>query len=228
MLNKFLHNLKRLSRKTLILPKHKVQDVAQKTTDRKKIATGLPSSHQVFSIDFLKYCLLKFKMMSTDSVTNSILKPPQCVFGMTVLDKSAFTKLIKVPSITVPLDKLNAIKKLKAYHLKIPQITNFIELEDDNARKSSHKLILLDPTKIHSFSNFEKSVANVLSENGISEDDFKEYEVKLTYDNWTCHDILHAVIPENVSGYTSVGHICHFNLRDEVLQYKNLIGKISR
>lgn len=44
-----------------------------------------------------------------------------------------------------------------------------------------------------------------------------------------CLQILEALLPKGMivpSAFETVGHIAHLNLRDEHLQYKNLIAKV--
>ena len=50
----------------------------------------------------------------------------------------------------------------------------------------------------------------------------------LTVENWTPGDILKAILPvgeEGVSGFSSIGHIVHLNLRDHHEPYKAVIGQ---
>ena len=231
MLDKLLSVARRKLLKAVILPKQQIENVAPtkfKVKSKLKLdrLTSVVSTHSLCRVSIFKYYLLKGKEMALGTHTPDALKPPKAVLGMTVLDRLAFTKLVKVPCISVPISKIENIKKLKSYHLKIPKVSQFVELEEGDSKKVSHRLLLLDPAKVDSFTDFDKDVKIVLSENGINEDDFQEYELKLSYENWSCHDILHAVIPKNVTGFTSIGHICHFNLKDDVLQFKHLIGKI--
>lgn len=44
-----------------------------------------------------------------------------------------------------------------------------------------------------------------------------------------CLQVLEALLPKGMivpSAFETVGHIAHLNLRDEHLQYKNLIAKV--
>lgn len=59
------------------------------------------------------------------------------------------------------------------------------------------------------------------------------YEVHLDYDYWTYLDIMSAILPEDEqgeipSGFNIVGHVAHLNLRDQYLQYKQLIADVLR
>ena len=54
------------------------------------------------------------------------------------------------------------------------------------------------------------------------------HNVTLGYDHYSVHAILRAVLPLEVeevpTGYETVGHVAHFNLRKECLPYKEIIG----
>lgn len=56
--------------------------------------------------------------------------------------------------------------------------------------------------------------------------------ITLCYQDYLKHAILRAVLPADLqvlpSGYESVGHIAHYNLREEFLPYKSIIGEGSR
>lgn len=60
----------------------------------------------------------------------------------------------------------------------------------------------------------------------------RPYDLKLTYDDWTMHNILEAVLPEldqekeTPAGFAVVGHVAHVNLREKYLPYRHLIGQV--
>ncbi|KAL6529756.1 hypothetical protein OROGR_015379 [Orobanche gracilis] len=51
----------------------------------------------------------------------------------------------------------------------------------------------------------------------------------LLYDYWQLNEVLEVLLPKDMiipSAFETVGHIAHLNLKDEHLQYKNLIAKV--
>ena len=56
--------------------------------------------------------------------------------------------------------------------------------------------------------------------------------ITLDYQDYPKQAILRAILPTDLqelpSGYESVGHIAHYNLREEFLPYKSIIGEGSR
>lgn len=55
----------------------------------------------------------------------------------------------------------------------------------------------------------------------------------IAYEDLKFEDVLKAILPddilnENISAksYSIIGHIAHFNLRDKILDYKEIIGKL--
>ncbi|WOL04911.1 tRNA (guanine(37)-N1)-methyltransferase 1 [Canna indica] len=54
-------------------------------------------------------------------------------------------------------------------------------------------------------------------------------QVTLSYDYWQMNELLEALLPEGIivpSGFETVGHIAHLNLKDEHLPYKKLIAQV--
>ena len=156
------------------------------------------------------------------------LKPPDTVRGMKVLDKEAFKRNVRVPSLKIPVKKMQTITKvLKPYLLKMRGLSNLTEFEDAESSEKDHKLVHLNPGCIQGYDSLPPSVLEDLKSCQISSGDLTFSEIALTYENWRHHDIFEAVLPsdaEGVAGFTSVGHIVHLNLKEHLLDYKNLIG----
>ena len=57
------------------------------------------------------------------------------------------------------------------------------------------------------------------------------HSLTLEYQHYSAKAVLTAVLPADTkevpAGFEVVGHIAHFNLRDEFLPYKTLIGRLS-
>jgi len=50
----------------------------------------------------------------------------------------------------------------------------------------------------------------------------------MEYEDWTTKNCLKAILPENVefSGFEQCGHIIHLNLREKLLPFRFVIGRI--
>ena len=157
------------------------------------------------------------------------LKPPEGVRGMKTLDIDAFKKVVLVPGLRVPNQYTGpAVSKFKGYLLKMPGVRAVAEVKESDPEHQTHKLFLLDPEKVKSIDLFLKEQEDILNRYGINTDSVKLYELELGYKNWTHHDILRAVLPQEydgVAGFSSIGHILHLNLRNEIMDYKHIIGK---
>lgn len=150
----------------------------------------------------------------------SLLVPPASVRGMTLLDRDAFTKTVKVPSLRLQDVNLSKVMPtLKKYILKMQKLKPVI---------SSEKGVIayLDPGKIETLDDIPDSDKEIIkSYNG----EFSKMELKLTYENWKVEDVLKAILPEELevpTGFSQIGHIIHLNLRDSQLPYKDLIGQV--
>jgi tRNA (guanine37-N1)-methyltransferase len=57
------------------------------------------------------------------------------------------------------------------------------------------------------------------------------YQLFLEYKDWTYHEIISAILPEDDQdeipcGFSQVGHVAHLNLREKYLKYKSLIAEV--
>jgi hypothetical protein len=128
------------------------------------------------------------------SSTNEWLSPPECVKGMTQLDKKMFNKTICVPFIQINDNHLeNALKCVKPFLLKLKDF-NPIET---NSEDNNKRIILLNPELISTIDDIIKDNEN---KKRILEDLCEVHEINfkdivLTYDNYGYHSIFNAVLP---------------------------------
>ncbi|KAH7133533.1 hypothetical protein EDB81DRAFT_903677 [Dactylonectria macrodidyma] len=57
------------------------------------------------------------------------------------------------------------------------------------------------------------------------------YDIEINYDLWSYVDVLRAVLPDELkdeipSGFNTVGHVAHLNIRNQYLPYKKLIAEV--
>ncbi|XP_055537723.1 tRNA (guanine(37)-N1)-methyltransferase [Wyeomyia smithii] len=148
------------------------------------------------------------------------LHPPTVVRGMTILERNSFKKCAKVPHLTVPENEdFNKVcKSVKKFLLKMEQFKPV---------KSAERKIVLHPLIMESWDDFEKNAlfGNLFKNNLTWEN------IQLEYDNWKYDEVLRAVLPEDkdiLSSFSKVGHVVHLNLKDHLLEYKNLIGEVIK
>lgn len=160
--------------------------------------------------------------------------PPEAVRGIQTLDRDLFSRSVSVPALRVNVRQIGALTKgklLQSVILKMPRIKPFAELAATDPERKTHKLLLLDPRKCKIIDEFRPDEVKSLNDLGIDVQNREWFEIELGYDNWTLSDILQAVLPagsNGVSGFSIIGHIAHFNLKMEVMDYKYLIGKLWR
>ncbi|KAK3599624.1 hypothetical protein CHS0354_029080 [Potamilus streckersoni] len=156
--------------------------------------------------------------------------PPSIVRGMTILDRSAFKAYMNVPGLPVPVKSINAFnKKFKASLCKITKLKPIVLLAESDELHQTHRLFLLDPNLYKTQNDFSSLQQDMLKEIGVDIRSLRLYPLELGYDNWNVSEIMEAVLPEgtsNISGFSTIGHIAHFNLKPEVLKYKHLIGQV--
>ena len=158
--------------------------------------------------------------------------PPSVVYGMKNLDYELFRKEVILPFILTNTDQINTISKsLKPYFLKIPE---FKPVQPYSGHPDLLK-IFLNPDKlndqvIQSLKQLETLLFPISSDMNEKSNFIGFQKHELTYKNFSHHHIFRAIIPGNedsVTGFSTVGHILHLNLRQEILPYKNLIGQVS-
>uniref|UniRef100_A0A182FGN2 tRNA (guanine(37)-N1)-methyltransferase n=1 Tax=Anopheles albimanus TaxID=7167 RepID=A0A182FGN2_ANOAL len=147
------------------------------------------------------------------------LLPPATVRGMTELDRDAFTRTVRVPHLIVPeATNLNsAARAMKQYLLK---------MERYKPIRSEERKITLHPIPVK---QWEDLPVEPLKELGIEKDCLVWEEIKLSYENYKYDLILKAVLPEDqegLSAFSKIGHIIHLNLKNHLLPYRRLIGKV--
>ncbi|KAK2704766.1 tRNA (guanine(37)-N1)-methyltransferase-like isoform X1 [Artemia franciscana] len=153
-----------------------------------------------------------------------LLLPPANVRGMQVLNREAFSKKILVPYVQLPVgeDMNRAIKALKGYILKLPRLEPVFNTE------SNKKGVFLNPSKFSDFSSLIEEDRKILEHSCITEDNFGVKELYIGYEHFKLDDILNVILggDEGCKSYTRVGHIIHLNLKDHLLEYRNLIGQV--
>lgn len=151
-----------------------------------------------------------------------MLKPPNIVRGMTILDREKFKKIVKMPTLHVCENYLNSIlPHMKPMILKLPCYKSVIESTDGDGAKR----IRLHPNLISCFGDLPEEIRNV----GLNGNNLHWEDVQLKYEQWNAEDVLTAVIPAelgSVKSYSIIGHIAHLNLKPPMEPYKKLIGEV--
>ncbi|CAF3625152.1 unnamed protein product [Rotaria sp. Silwood1] len=150
---------------------------------------------------------------------------PLSLKGMLELDRNQFTQIITVPYIIIPVEYIQ-LKQLKDILLILPSFKCVRDLQ------SKIKQILLDPDIIKTKEDIIKCIPSIEK---YIEQSFDFIQITITYTNYTIEQIIKAILPDDLvkdkcvntgSGYSIIGHIAHFNLRDEVLPYKHIIAQV--
>ncbi|CAO2179894.1 unnamed protein product [Urochloa humidicola] len=101
-------------------------------------------------------------------------------------------------------------------------------------RMGPTRLLLLDESYAEStVDELPEAVKDVLDhetrQDGSSAYELIRCQLTLFYNYWPMDEVLEALLPEGViipTGFETVGHIAHLNLRDEHLPYKKLIAQV--
>ncbi|KAJ2850952.1 tRNA(m(1)G37)methyltransferase [Coemansia brasiliensis] len=150
------------------------------------------------------------------------LKPP-VRRGMKELDRSAFTLVLPVVGLRVPVKSIGQIKSnFPEDILKLPRMRNVV----DDSNSSTHKLVLLNPKIALDLEKASDRLKTLISEQKWEP---QMHDIQVGYDTWTADDILKAILPNSSqapTSYEQIGHIAHMNLREEFWEYKKIIGQV--
>jgi len=170
---------------------------------------------------------LGYKMSDKSASSKNPFSLPASVRGMKVLNRDAFTVDVSVTGLKVPVQSVAVVRqRYKHWLLKVCKLPPIAELSDDDVDRHSHRLFLFSPHYVKMDGAFGEGDRSFLSENGVDLADVQLYRIKLTYENFSYDDVLDAVLPgENaVGGFSIIGHIAHLNLKENLLEYKHIIG----
>lgn len=164
--------------------------------------------------------------------------------GMKTLDKSLFNTKIKLPCVIVETADLGKIiHMMKKFQLKRKLLNPVLDYDrvhfvskdgtgntetTPDCKNDKKKVILLNPLQVNKYEDFGAENMELLKSVKILPENFAHAEVEMTYDNFSAEEILKAILPENImmSSYTQVGHIVQCNLREELSDYRKIVGQV--
>ncbi|KAF7505410.1 hypothetical protein GJ744_000956 [Endocarpon pusillum] len=151
---------------------------------------------------------------------------------MRVLDRSFFQKIIPIAAATVFDDRnISAVRgqiQCEGSSLGVSSIKSIVV---DETVPGGRKCMLLRPGIVAvDPKTWSPTIAELVEKKLVG---LRPYDLKLTYDDWSMHNILDATLPEfeedekeTPAGFALVGHVAHLNLREQYLPYKHLIGQV--
>lgn len=153
------------------------------------------------------------------------------VKGLKELNRDLFKINITVPVIKVRKDDYPKVQGLlKHVLLESPNLRRYRDID------AFSKYVVLDPDLIKDkvkIDNEDLKLALLKQHNIDLSKDLINLPVELSYDDFKFEEVIKFVLPDElisknlaVKGYSQVGHIAHFNLKEDLLEYKQLIGQV--
>ena len=125
----------------------------------------------------------------------------------------------------MPKTRCHALMKhLKDFVLDMPRQRSVVNDPTDEA--NSRLLLLKEEVKDASFPSISPELRAELALDDLP---LTTHELRLGYDYYNAEHVLRALLPDGVEvpgSFETVGHIAHLNLRDDVMQYKHVIGRV--
>mmetsp|Transcript_17974 Transcript_17974/g.23499 ORF Transcript_17974/g.23499 Transcript_17974/m.23499 type:complete len:474 (-) Transcript_17974:35-1456(-) len=176
----------------------------------------------VAKIPFRSLARLVHNMASHHTKQNGSSQP------LKSFDRSKFVKNLKVAALQVEPKQCHKVLKLvKPFSLKKFGVRNIVA--DPQDEEGKRRLVLLNELKSPS------EVRKILPPEALEEIDKEnikvvEHEISLGYENFSQEHVLKQLLPESMteipSSFETIGHIAHFNLREELMPYRYLIGQV--
>ncbi|EXJ78256.1 tRNA wybutosine-synthesizing protein 2 [Capronia epimyces CBS 606.96] len=159
-----------------------------------------------------------------------IFRPP-INRSMQTLDRSFFRKVVPLAAATVSDPKqLTNVRKELDKSGDMLRLSPIRPLRDDESTPGAKCFILRAGINANEPATWSPTVSRLVEVNLAR---IRPYDLTLTYDDWTMHNILEAILPEmeddekeTPAGFAQVGHVAHVNLRTPYLPYKHLIGQV--
>mmetsp|Transcript_8114 Transcript_8114/g.19617 ORF Transcript_8114/g.19617 Transcript_8114/m.19617 type:complete len:451 (+) Transcript_8114:112-1464(+) len=141
-----------------------------------------------------------------------------------------FDVSLVVPALVVPSKLVSEYRKqLKEFVLDKAKLKVIVPLGDDDdvpvglERRKHRKILLTKRSNIFD----EEKIAQLLRNKGC----FKaNHKVSQSYEDWSTHEVLSRLLPlppnEIPSSFEQIGRLAHLNLRDDLLPFKYMIGKV--
>eukprot|EP01084_Bolivina_argentea_P073454 133298_1 len=151
---------------------------------------------------------------------------------LTKQDKDQMKKQFNLIALRIPSKNISKLgQSLKPYTFQRKTTKSFQtdpqNIIDPITNKPQFKCLLLNESiKTKTLESIPKHLIELINECNAKPID---YTLTLNYNKLTALEILQLIIPNNYeipTHYESIGHIVHFNLKNELLKYKYLIGQI--
>lgn len=155
-----------------------------------------------------------------------------------LLDKSDFSQVLKVLALRVPCRRVADLRQSLGRHKLLFNKSRIKPIVSTTPASRDHRLVLLDeqlsegclqhlddPAQI---SDLPDVLAKLIEGDGAFA--LEWHTIHLDYDFWSADYILRKILPpscaEVPSSFETIGHIAHLNLKDDVLDYKFVIGQV--
>jgi tRNA (guanine37-N1)-methyltransferase len=144
--------------------------------------------------------------------------------GIKQLQKELFVQKQVVGALLVDVRHLREVQTIKKEGmLNLPRIPSILNAPGTK----SQKMVLLDPNiDFSAVTTLPKKIQQFVHKTNSK---LTQHTITLDYDYWTAEQILRAIIPPELDvpgSFATVGHIAHFNLKEEYEPYKKIIGDV--
>ncbi|XP_066321985.1 tRNA (guanine(37)-N1)-methyltransferase isoform X4 [Miscanthus floridulus] len=152
--------------------------------------------------------------------------PAARLVPMEKLDESKFEQRLELWALRIPRELASTVTRLlrSGYLLDKPRVKSVVE---DPEGDKNRLVILSEKIQKPDLSDMPQQALDSLKQ--LCNVDVVPYTLTLGYSYWSADHILKQILPAGVevpSSYETIGHVAHLNISDDLLAYKNVIGKV--
>ena len=161
----------------------------------------------------------------------SVPHEPGFVYPVSVFPPlSTFDICVNYPALVIPTRRIPEIRKRLAVLLLNRTKTKVVyELNEKDSfvqggeRANFRKMVLENRKSV-----FEHPLIQALFEESPGDFSRANHQITARYEDWTVEQVLLRLLPvkEVPSAFEIIGHLVHVNLRDDVLPFKHIVGKV--
>ena len=161
----------------------------------------------------------------------SVPQDPEFVYPVSAFPPlSIFDICLNYPALVIPTRRIPEIRKKLAGLLLSRSRTKVVyELSEKDScaqggeRSNFRKIVLVDRKSV-----FEDPLIQALVEESPGDFARANHQITASYEDWTVEQVLQRLLPvkEVPSAFEIIGHLVHVNLRDDVLPFKHIVGKV--
>lgn len=140
------------------------------------------------------------------------------------IDRSAFTRKVRVLGVSVEAADCATLMRLARPHVLRERGFKAVRPDTTDSRR---RVVLLN-SELQELTQLPSALRRVIDD--VGGELHRGYHIDIGYEHHSVHEVLQELLPAGIevpSGFESVGHLVHLNLRPEQLPHREIIGQAA-